>query len=46
MIKFIGWATVIGLGLYTGVLQMVLALIGMGFIWVAAFIASIVGVPA
>ena len=43
MIKLLGWATLIGIGVYTGILQMLLVLIGMGIMWVGAVIGGVGG---
>jgi hypothetical protein len=41
MIRLIGWATVIAVGLYTGIIQMVLGLIGISIIWVGSILVSL-----
>ena len=33
MIKTLGWLTVIGVGLYTGILQMMLVMVGAAIVW-------------
>ena len=43
MIKLLGWATLIGIGVYTGILQMLLVLIGAGIMWVGAVIGGVGG---
>ena len=43
MIKTLGWLTVIGVGLYTGILQAMLIFIGAGVIWFGALLSSLGG---
>jgi len=43
MIKTLGWLTVIGLGLYTGILQTMLMLSGAAIIWFGAALSSLGG---
>jgi len=43
MIKTLGWLTVIGVGLYTGILQMMLVMIGAAVIWFGAALSSLGG---
>ena len=43
MIRTLGWLTVIGLGLYTGILQMMLVFAGAAIIWVGSLLASVGG---
>ena len=43
MIKTLGWLTVIGIGLYTGILQAMLIFIGAGIIWFGALLSNLGG---
>ena len=43
MIRTLGWLTVIGIGLYTGILQAMLVFAGAAIIWVGALLASVGG---
>ena len=43
MIKTLGWLTVIGLGLFTGILQTMLMLSGAAIIWIGAALSSLGG---
>jgi hypothetical protein len=43
MLRTLGWLTVIGLGLYTGILQATLIFLGAGVIWVGTLLASVGG---
>ena len=41
MLKFIGWIAIIYVGLVTGIIQAVLAMIGVAFIFVGTFLSAI-----
>lgn len=43
MIRTLGWLTVIGIGLYTGILQAMLIFAGAAVIWVGSLLASVGG---
>ena len=43
MIKTLGWLTVIGVGLYTGILQMMLVMLGAAIVWFGAALSSLGG---
>ena len=43
MIKTLGWLTVIGVGLYTGILQAMLIFCGATIIWFGATLSSLGG---
>ena len=43
MIKTLGWLTVIGIGLYTGILQATLIFLGAAIIWFGAALSSLGG---
>ena len=43
MIRTLGWLTVIGIGLYTGILQAMLIFVGAAVIWVGTLLASVGG---
>jgi hypothetical protein len=43
MIRTLGWLTVIGIGLYTGILQAMLVFLGAAIIWFGALLSSIGG---
>jgi hypothetical protein len=43
MIKLIGWITVIGLGLYTGIIQFALSAIGFAFLAAGGALLHLVG---
>jgi hypothetical protein len=43
MIKTLGWLTVIGVGLYTGILQMMLIMLGAAIVWFGAALSSLGG---
>ena len=44
MIRTLGWLTVIGIGLYTGILQMVLVMLGAAVIWLGALLQTVGGI--
>ena len=43
MLRTLGWLTVIGIGLYTGILQAMLIFAGAAIIWAGTLLASIGG---
>jgi len=43
MIRTLGWLTVIGFGLYTGILQAMLIFAGAAVMWAGALLASLGG---
>jgi hypothetical protein len=43
MLRTLGWLTIIGIGLYTGILQAMLIFTGAAVVWVGALLASIGG---
>ena len=43
MIRTLGWLTVIGIGLYTGILQAMLIFTGADVIWVGSLLAGLGG---
>jgi hypothetical protein len=43
MLRTLGWLTIIGIGLYTGILQAMLIFAGAAVIWVGTLLASIGG---
>ena len=43
MLRTLGWLTVIGIGLYTGILQAMLIFAGAAVIWVGSLLAGLGG---
>ena len=41
MIKLIGWIAIIWLGLYTGIIQAVLAMLGAVLIWAGSMLSAL-----
>jgi len=44
MIKTLGWLTIIGIGIYTGILQMMLVMLGAALIWFGSVLTSLGGI--
>ena len=43
MLRTLGWLTIIGIGLYTGILQAMLVFVGALIMWIGTLLASLGG---
>jgi hypothetical protein len=43
MLRTLGWLTIIGIGIYTGILQMMLVFVGALVMWVGTLLATLGG---